>query len=198
MRKIFILFSLLLIFISEKSFSQDVKGEAIEPVVTSIKPALLVVDIQNLFLGIVPEREKNGAMSNIIMCINLFRKNGWPVIAIYHENLQYGPKQGSEQFEFPAIVPLKPEDARVIKHYPDGFNKTDLDKILKEKGCNTVFICGLSATGCVLATWYGAQNHDYKAFLLKYALMSPDSENTKKIEDIFDAISYQVFDLMVR
>ena len=44
--------------------------------------------------------------------------------------------------------------------------------MLKEKGSNTLFLCGLSAVGCVLATKTGAQNNDYKAFIVKDAIMS--------------------------
>jgi len=51
--------------------------------------------------------------------------------------------------------------------------------------------------GCVLATWIGAQNHDYKAFLVKNALMSHNSDYTNNVEDMFDAISYDAVELLV-
>ena len=91
----------------------------------------------------------------------------------------------------------KNEDAKVIKTYPDGFNKTDLDKIIKEKGSNTLFLCGLSAVVCVLATWIGAQNNDYTAFLVKDAIMSHNSDYTNHVEEMFDAVGYDVVKLIV-
>ena len=84
-----------------------------------------------------------------------------------------------------------------IKTYGDGFNKTELDKVLKEKGCNTVFLCGLSAVGCVLATWIGAQDHDYNAYMIKNAIMSHNSVYTKQVEDMFDAVSYDIVKLLL-
>jgi len=60
-----------------------------------------------------------------------------------------------------------------------------------------LFICGLSATGCALATWLGAFNHDYKAFLVKDALMSPDKDHTTNIEIMFDAVGYDVIQLIL-
>jgi isochorismate hydrolase len=91
------------------------------------------------------------------------------------------------EYSLNKAVLIKDEDAKVIKTYGDGFNKTDLDKIIKEKGSNTLFLCGLSAVGCVLATFIGAQNHDYRAYMVKNAVMSHNSDYTKNIEDMFDA-----------
>ena len=164
-----------------------------------MKPALLVIDIQNAYLSMMDERNKEKGMYMINGFISAFRKKGFPVIHIYHEDIVsgYGPKKGTDAFEFPATVSMQPEDAKVIKHYGDGFNKTDLDPILKEKGINTVFMCGLSAVGCVLHTWVGAQNHDYKAFLLKDAIISHDGEYTKAIETIFDAIGWDTVQTML-
>jgi nicotinamidase-related amidase len=85
----------------------------------------------------------------------------------------------------------------VIKTYSNSFNKTSLNSILAEKGINTLFISGFSAVGCVLATFVGAMDNDYKPFLVKDAIMSHDSGYTKNIELMFDAVSYNVVDLVV-
>jgi len=193
MKKATIILTILLMIISNKSFSQDQK----EQTKIQIKPALLVIDIQNVYLNMVPEREKEVAMHYINGLIELFRSHGYPIIRVYHLDKEYGPKPDTEQFEFPTSVLITPEDPKVIKTYGDGFNKTDLDKIIKEKGSNTLFLCGLSAVGCVLATWIGAQNHDYKAFLIKDAIMSHNSDYTNNVEDIFDAVSYDVVKLIL-
>jgi nicotinamidase-related amidase len=193
MKKVALVIAILFMMISVKSFSQDQK----EQTKAQIKPALLVIDIQNIYLNMVPEREKAVAMYYINSLIELFRKNGYPVIRVYHFDKESGPQPGTEQFEYPASVLIKDEDAKVIKTYGDGFNKTDLDKIIREKGSNTLFLCGLSAVGCVLATWNGAQNHDYKAFMVKDAIMSHNSDYTNQIEDIFDAVGYDVVKLII-
>ena len=162
-----------------------------------IKPALLVIDIQNAYLSGMAQKDKDVAMRNINYYINLFRSKGFPVISVYHYSKQFGPEQGTEQFEFPASVLIKPDDPKIIKTYPDGFNKTDLNKVLQKKGVNTVFMCGLSAVGCVLATWIGAQNNDYKAFMIKDALLSHDADYTNAIEAMFDAVGPEVVTLVI-
>jgi nicotinamidase-related amidase len=180
-----------LLITSAVSFSQDVKEPA------ALKPALLVIDIQNAFLDMIPEQDREMGMLYINALIDLFRSKGYPVIRVYHSSKEYGVVEGTERFEFPATVLIKPEDPRVIKTYPDGFNKTDLDRVIRESGSNTLFLSGLSAVGCVLATWIGAQNNDYKAFLVKDAIMSHNSAYTDNIEVMFDAVSYDVVKLII-
>jgi nicotinamidase-related amidase len=162
-----------------------------------VKPALLVIDIQNAFLPMIPEAEKDQAMANINYYISLFRKHGFPVVLVYHHGAEYGVNPGTDLFEFPSSVLIKPDDPKIIKTYPDGFNKTDLDKVLKDLGCNTLFLTGLSAVGCVLATYIGAMNHDYRVFLVKDAIMSHNSEYTGNIEIMFDAVNQDVITLVL-
>ncbi len=162
-----------------------------------VKPALLVIDIQNAFLGMIPEADKELALASINHYISMFRKHGFPVVLVYHKSDEYGVLPGSELFEFPESVQISPDDPKVIKTYPDGFAKTDLDKVLKDLGCNTLFLTGLSAVGCVLATYLGSFSYDYKAFMVKDAIMSHNSEYTNNIEVMFDAVNLDVVSLVL-
>ena len=105
--------TILLMIVSGKSFSQDIK----EQTNVQIKPALLVIDIHNVYLSMVPEREKEVAMYYINGLIELFHNNGYPVIRIYHFDKESGPKPGFEQFEYPSSILVKDEDPKVIKTY---------------------------------------------------------------------------------
>ncbi len=162
-----------------------------------IKPALLVIDVQNKYMATVPPRDKEIAIFFINLLIKLFRKHDFPLIRIYHHDKENGPRPNTEEFEYPASILIKPEDFQIIKTYSDGFNKTNLNKVLTENGINTVFLCGLSAVGCVLATRTGAQNNDYKAFIVKDAIMSHSSEYTRNVETMFDAVSYDIINLIL-
>lgn len=193
MKKTTMIMTILLMMVSIQTFSQGTNEQTNVPV----KPALLVIDIQNVYLSMVPEREKGVAMYYINSLIELFRSHGYPVIRIYHHDKESGPEPGTELFEYPTSVLIRDEDPRVIKTYGNGFTKTTLDQVLKEKGCNTLFLCGLSAVGCVLSTWIGAQDHDYKAFMVKDAIMSHNSDYTDNIEDMFDAVGYEMVKFIV-
>ena len=162
-----------------------------------IKPALLIIDVQNRYIPIIPLREKDLAIFFINLLIDIFRKHNFPILRIYHHNNENGPKPNTEEFEYPEEIKIKTEDTQIIKTYSDSFNKTNLNKILNEKGSNTLFLCGFSAVGCVLATKIGAQNNDYDAFIIKDAIMSHNSDYTKNVELMFDAVSFDVVKLIL-
>ena len=164
---------------------------------SGLRPALLVIDIQNAYLPMVEEREREVALYVINAVIDLFRKMNYPVIRIYHSDISEGPEPGSQDFEFTESVKIRPDDPMVIKHYASGFKKTDLEKILKEKNVNTVFVCGLSAVGCALATYIEAGDLDYNAFIVKNALMSHNSGYTQNIEEMFNALGYTAIKVML-
>ena len=121
-----------------------------------MKPALLVIDIQNQYLEYTDDDDREIPMYMINAAIALFREHGLPVIRVYHTNPEYGPEPGSEEFAFPESVVIEESDPKIVKNFPSAFTKTDLDKLLKEKECNTLYLCGLSAVGCVFATYHSA------------------------------------------
>ncbi len=162
-----------------------------------MKPALIVIDIQNRYLPMMAQDEKDLALRLINGAIWLFRQHDLPVIRVYHSDPQYGPNPGDEDFEFPESIIIKEDDPKVIKNYPSAFKKTELEKVLREKDINTVFLCGLSAVGCVLATYYGAMERDFDVFMVKEAIMSHNSEYTSVIKEITDAVTWKTMQFML-
>ncbi len=162
-----------------------------------MKPALVVMDVQNVWLPLMDQKDVKIGMEHVNWAIQLFRDNGFPVIRVYHTDPVEGPAVGSEAFEYPKTVAIKDSDPRVVKNYPSAFKKTDLDKVLKEKGVNTVFLVGLSAVGCVLATYHGADDLDYKVFMVKHALISHDAALTKSVYEICTNISPSALKLLI-
>jgi nicotinamidase-related amidase len=193
MKKIILLILLLLVI----SLAWISAADAPKAATAKAKPALLVIDIQNAYLPYMDEKDKKMGMEMINYAIALFRANGFPVIRVYHTDLKTGPKPDSEEFAFPKTVAILPDDAMVIKNYPSAFKKTELDKLLKGKGCNTLFLCGLSSVGCVLATYHGAMDLDYEVFMLKDALISHDAALTKAVQEICRTIDYYALKLVL-
>ncbi len=152
-----------------------------------MNPALLVIDIQHAYLSYIPEKDKQVALELINDLIGLFRGRGLPIVRIYHTDPDQGPPPGSEAFEFPSSVNICADDPQIIKNYPSAFKKTRLAEWLRDKGCDTLFLCGLSAVGCVMATYFGAEDLDYNTFMVKQAIMCHNSAYTRFVEDIFDA-----------
>ena len=193
MKKIILLIVLLLVV----SFFWLAAAEGAKAAPAKIKPALLVIDVQNAYLPRMDEKDKKMAMEMINYYIELFRANGFPVIRVYHTDPQRGPKPESEEFQFPKTVAVRDDDPQVTKNYGNAFKKTELEKMLKARGCDTLFLCGLSAVGCVLATYHGAMDLDYDVFMLQNALISHDAALTKSVQEICQTIDYYPLKLVL-
>ena len=189
MKKTFYLIPLFLLV--SLLMNTSILAQKKEPEKKPVKPALLVIDIQNEFLKYMSEDDKKVGMEVINGAIYMFRQHKLPIIRVYHTDPNWGPNPGTEPFEFPKSVIIKDDDLKVIKNFPSAFQKTELNKMLKEKGCNTLFLCGLSSVGCVLATYFGGMERDYKVFMLKEGIMSHNSEYTRVIKDICETVSYE-------
>lgn len=148
------------------------------------KPALLVIDVQNAYMPRMSQEDVKAAVPAINRAIEVFRKLGLPVIRVYHSEPGRGPNPGSEAFEFAPGIAVSKDDPMIVKNFGSAFRKTDLTGILREKGVDTVFLCGLSAVGCVLATYHGAGEHDFAARMVRDGLISHNSAYTRMIRDI--------------
>ena len=156
-----------------------------------LHPALLVVDVQNIWLPYMSQEDQEAVFGRINELIAIFREHGLPVIRVYHTDIKRGLEPGTEPFEFPAAINIRDDDPMVIKNYPSSFMKTDLEKILRDNGRDCVILCGLSATGCVLATHFGAIEREFETAMVAGALLSPKVEHTKAIEESQHALSIE-------
>jgi nicotinamidase-related amidase len=164
----------------------------------SFRPALLVVDIQNEYLPVMDQKDVKPGMEAINTVIGIFRKYQYPVIRVHHTQIGQGPAPGTEAFEFPKTVPVTVDDPLIIKNYPSAFTKTSLDSLLKAHGCNTVYLCGLSAVGCVLATYFGAMDRGYDTYMVRDAIISHKADYTNVIRDITGALPLPFVELNLK
>lgn len=162
-----------------------------EPEKVKIRPVLLVIDAQNAWWSRMDAEDLKYAPPKINAAIALFRELGHPVIGVYHTDSKHGPEPGTDAFEFDKSIAITDDDRRIVKNYPSSFVKTALEKVLRESDCNVVFLCGLSATGCVLATYFGAQEREITPVMVKGALISPNAKHTRMIEDICQSLSIE-------
>ncbi|UCF06970.1 MAG: cysteine hydrolase [bacterium] len=162
-----------------------------KPEKKEIKPVLLVMDVQNIWIPRMAEEDRNSAPDTINESIALFRKFGHPVIRVYHSDPQHGPNPGTPPFEFPESIAVTSDDPKIIKGHASAFTKTDLEAMLHKGDRNTVFLCGLSATGCVLATYFGAMDREFNVLMIKDALLSHNASYTDVIEDICYSVSIE-------
>jgi nicotinamidase-related amidase len=157
-----------------------------------MKPALLVIDVQNAFFPYMAEEHRKIAPLIINLAIDLFRARKLPLFSIYHTDPLRGPSPDSEGFAYDPAIKTTSDDIRIIKYFPNSFNNTPLKGLLHDAGCDTVFLCGLSSTGCVLATYFGAKDLGFKTFLIKDALLGPRVAYTDCIESFCDSVNVNV------
>jgi nicotinamidase-related amidase len=154
-----------------------------------INPVLVVMDVQNEWMPRMAEEDKASAPAKINEAIELFRELELPVIRVYHSSPENGPDVGTEAFEFIDSIAVTEDDPKIVKQHPSAFTKTGLEDMLREEGHDTVILCGLSATGCVLATYYGAMDREFMVLMVEDALLSGNAEHTNFIEEICYSVS---------
>ena len=157
-----------------------------------MKPALLVVDVQRKFFQSSPATAQslNDAIEYINAAIALFRERHLPIISVQHVDEAQHLVPGEEGFELPVGLDIRPSDLHIHKTYGNSFNKTALERELRQLGVDTVIVTGFCAEYCVLATYRGAQDLDLTPLLLRGALASGTAQNTQFVESISDILSY--------
>ncbi len=162
----------------------------------NLRAALFVQDIQNFWLY-EPDSNQNlrrsveKRLDVINAAIDWFRKKRLPVIVGYTVDETEGLVPGTKSFEVPESVHVKKTDPRVTKIHASAFGNPELGAILKKEGCDTMFIVGLSASGCVLATYFSAPDWGIHPFLVKGGVASADERHVMFAEEICHAISLE-------
>lgn len=193
MKKVTFLLGLILL-LGTTLFAQS---ETEEKEKTVLSPALLVIDVQKQYIPYMSKEDQDMAIEMMNWAIWIFRKYDLPVIRVYHTDPEWGPAPGTTMFEFHDSLKVVKDDPKIIKNYPSAFTKTELNDLLKEKSIHTLFLCGLSSVGCVLSTYMDAASHDYKAFMIKDAILSHKGNYTDSIEEIFNALDLDTIDFMI-
>lgn len=155
-----------------------------------MKPALLVIDVQNEFFKSSPitAQSLTDALEYINAAIAIFREKKLPVICVQDQEGDRVP--GTENFDLPASLDILPTDVHIVKTYSNAFNKTPLAEILKDLDADTVILTGYCAEYCVLSTCRGAADLDFTPVLLRNSLASGKPENIRFVESISEVISY--------
>lgn len=156
-----------------------------------MKPVLLVIDVQKQFFA--DDEATARSLKNVVEYINaaiaLFREKGLSVISIQHVNEEDGLLPGNVGFDLPDNLSILPGDLHIHKTYGNAFNKTSLAEDLHRMNVDTIIVTGFCAEFCVLSTYRGAKDQDFKPILLRNALASGNDENIRFVERISEIIS---------
>jgi len=156
-----------------------------------MKPALLVIDVQNSFFKISQgcADSLNSAIEYINAAIELFRGKEYPIFVIQHKAENEGLLPGRPDFELPKSLNIKPEDPHITKTYGNSFNRTSLAAQLQKLGVDMVMITGFCAEYCVFSTYVGARDLDLKPIILRGAIASDNAEHIRFVEESTETIT---------
>ena len=157
-----------------------------------MKPALLIIDVQNRFFETSPATAESltQAIHHINEAIGLFREKELPVICIQNMNPADNLLPGEPGFDVPEAIELLTTDERIHNRYRNAFNKTSLMEKLEEQGVDTVVVSGYCAGHCVLSTYRGAEDLDLKAIMLHGAIASNEPSTIPVVESFGDVMTY--------
>jgi len=164
-----------------------------------MKPALIVLDIQNIWLTQKPELKQSVDVRIDVIngAIAWFRRNKRPIIVVCHEDREMGVVPGTKGFEVYEAVAIDKTDLRITKQYPSGFGKTGLEELVHKLGCDSVVITGLSASQCVLGTYFGAWEGHIHPYLLKGGIASHSEDHVVTAEEICETITLEALNKTV-
>jgi len=168
-----------------------------------MRPALFVQDIQNTWLYDLDSnqdlrRSLEKRLDIINEAITWFRGRKLPIIVGYTEDEGQGLLPGTKAFEVPDSVKIMESDPKVTKRHSNAFGDPRLGAILRERKCDTMVIVGLSASGCVLATYFGAFDWDIRPYLLKGGVASHNEEHVRFAEEICDTLTLKELETSMR
>lgn len=130
-----------------------------------MKPALVIVDMQEMLLPLVWRGEELAV--RIAVLARTARRHGVPVIALR----QIGPTGTDFDPESPGtrlspLLGLEPADVVLEKTATDSFYGTHLAALLAERDVDTVVLAGLATDYCVDATARSALSHGLDVVLV--------------------------------
>ena len=141
---------------------------------TSVRRALIVIDVQNDYIGgklpiVYPPVEQS--LANIGKAMDAARAAGIPVVAVQNILPASAPfmAEGTIGAELHPVVTSRGWDHYVLKNMPVAFCKTDLEGWLQQHQITTVTIVGYMTHNCDISTVIAAMHRGFQVEFLSDA-----------------------------
>jgi nicotinamidase-related amidase len=132
--------------------------------------ALLVIDVQN---GVVAQAHaRDAVVGNIAAVVEKARAADVPVVWVQHTSESL--LQGSDAWQIDPELSPDESDPHVGKRYPDAFDETALEPLLRDLGVGRLVVVGAQTDECVRSTLHGAIVRGYDATLVSDAHTTED------------------------
>jgi len=169
-----------------------------------MKEALLVIDVQNVYTDESSElfvKNNSAVIKNINKLIELFRTQKAPIVFVKHQHKkdlsdlgrmfdfageasEAGFIEGEKLTDYDIRIKVEKGDCEIIKTRYCAFGKTNLDKVLKNKGIQKVVICGFMTNFCCETAARTAHGLDYYVDFIIDATGTPGTESLGPIATV--------------
>lgn len=136
-----------------------------------MKKALVIIDMQIMpFIwkdyGGKPIYQENQVVDKAKKLIKKAKDADAPVYYVMYTEPEGSPRAENQPLWqiHPEISPVA-QDKVIVKYHADSFYETNLDKLLRDNGIETVVLCGVQTEFCVDTTVKSAYSHGYKVEL---------------------------------
>ncbi|MGW6144835.1 cysteine hydrolase family protein [Streptomyces sp. NPDC055140] len=163
------------------------------PAIDPKRTALLAMDFQNGIVAHAPDPDTlvervNGAIADArsaggtIGYVRVaFTEDDWAAVPDTNKSFAAAAATKRMHHEDPTTqidVRIAPQSGDIVvrKTRFGGISTTDLDKQLRERGIDTLVLCGVSTSGVVLSTLIDAADRDYRLFVLSDGVADADIE----------------------
>jgi nicotinamidase-related amidase len=141
---------------------------------------LLVIDVQMIMFEPVPVYQANLVLKNIKSLIAYYRQHHLPIIFIQHDGTEEQPFGiGKPGWTLHKDIFTVGDEILIHKNFPDAFQKTDLNTILKELEINDLVIVGMQTEYCIDTTCRSAFSLGYNVTLVEDAHSTMDGSKSQ-------------------
>jgi nicotinamidase-related amidase len=154
-----------------------------------VKSALLIIDMQKVFMDSHQDRAELGSVvEHINHVAKIFRDAGHPVV--FTKDIEGMTEENAASYEIIDALPVAGSDRVVDKLNTNGFWETGLHELLKSENVGFVVVAGYSAEHCVTFTWQGARERGYRACMLQDGVLAYRPEALSSLFRSRNFVSY--------
>lgn len=161
-----------------------------------MKIALLIVDMQKIFLDkskVITGIDK--ACEYINYSTELLRSKSH--IIVHVKDVEGESEENKQLFEFIPEIIIKEGDIKIRKIKSNSFWDTELENILHKNKVELVIVSGFAAENCVLFTYNGAIERNFKAVILQNGIVSENKSSILETYRDRNIISYPVIEFII-